>query len=224
MLSPVQHLLAQVRENDLFALQAPEVRLDLLIAHVVARLLLEEAALAQKKVGPAGMAYKEIGPGRVARVEKGLSSIGDFKRQRDVANLVRHAERENLDSSHEAVFFRLEDVKFRRRRIARLGGVAKHHLEQGADSLLGSARPGDMEGPCARALVEVLEKEEGQPAAVVAVQVAQKNGIEARGIEALALHGEKRGRAAIEKEKPVPGVDEVGAVVSSAAAKGVATP
>ena len=57
---------------------------------------------------------------------------------------------------------------------------------------------------------------------MVAVEVAQKDRVDTRGVESRALQREERRRAAVEEKHAAAGLDEIAAVVAPAAAESVA--
>jgi len=135
---------------------------------------------------------------------------------------VRHAKRKDADAVDDRFATGHEDVKFGRRKLARLRALAEHPLKQTAHALFGSFRTADVERALARMLVEVVDKEKRQAAVVVAVEVAQKNRVEPSRAEATALHRQERRRAAVEKKQLPAAFDQIAAGVSAAAAESVA--
>lgn len=57
---------------------------------------------------------------------------------------------------------------------------------------------------------------------MIAVEVAENDRVETPRIESGPLHGEERGRAAIEQKQPIACVDEIAALITPAAAEGIA--
>jgi hypothetical protein len=58
---------------------------------------------------------------------------------------------------------------------------------------------------------------------VIAVEMAEKNRVEAEGVDTCPFHSQQRRWTAIHKEKAVFGFDKISALIAPATAKGVAT-
>jgi hypothetical protein len=79
-----------------------------------------------------------------------------------------------------------------------------------------------MERSMAWFVIEVLQEEKRKAGKMIAVQVTQKNNVEPQRIETGAFHRQQSCWTAVEKKEAIRGFDQVGALISTAAAKGVA--
>jgi len=219
--SACQHLLTEVGQDEPFAPEAAPVVPDALIAHMIERLPIEVAALAEKEIHSLGMGDKRLGPGRISGIEELFSLVTELKPQRDLPHLMRHAKRKDADAPDGLFSVWLQDMKARRRQWPGVRGLTKHDLEQGACPLLGAWRAGHLQRLDARIFVESIQEKKGQATEVVAVEMAQKHDIQLPRVEARPLHSEQRRGPAVQEKEPIPRIDEVAAVVSASAPEGI---
>ena len=209
------------QQQPLAAQAMPLVR-NARIADVEGRLGLEIAALADEQVGSLRVAHQVFVPAAVARIQQcpasGLYAIAE----RHVAFLVRHAERQQ---SHAVQRRRLAGVEFRelqgeRKRAARQFAV--HRPVQGPHPLFGSARADDGQRPAARPFVQIFEKQERQPAEMVAVQMADCHEVDPLRGDLQRLEGQQRRRPAVEQKSRIRGLHQIPALASAAVEERVA--
>jgi hypothetical protein len=195
---------------------------DSLIAHVMGRFLIKETTLAKEQVHAACVSDKEIGPGGVSGKEQPFPPIADFQAQGDLADLMGDAEGKDFDALNNLLSLRLKDMKHSAGRPSRLRGIAEHELKEVAYPLLRPGWSGHMERSVARILIEIIEKKEGHPRAMIAVKMAQKDGIQLGRMKPRPLHGRQCRGTAVQEKEPVWRFYQVTAVVPSPAAKGIA--
>src|SRR3972149_9899998 len=112
-------------------------------------------------------------------------------------------------------------MKVHRRQLAS-GRTAVHQPEKLIYFFFNSRRTGDVQGFSAGALMEKLDEQERQAAEVIAVEMADKNHVQTPRVETCALHGQQGRGSAVQKKRPVAGLDEISALVAAAAAKSIA--
>src|SRR4051812_11388151 len=135
---------------------------------------------------------------------------------------MRHAKRFDADAGDRLFEPGRQVMELGRRQLAALHALAEHPLKHTADALLCAFGPGDVQRAPARMLVQIIGKEKRQPRRVIAMEMAQENRLEALRAEARSLQRQQRGRTAVEEEEPPFGLDKIAAVISAAAAEGVA--
>src|SRR3989304_2676138 len=114
-------------------------------------------------------------------------------------------------------------MKVHRRQLAS-GRTAVHQPEKLIYFFFNSRRTGDGQGFSAGPLMEKLDEQERQAAEVIAVEMADKNHVQTPRVETCALHGQQGRGTAVQKKRPVAGLDEISAWVPPAVAKGVGGP
>lgn len=70
--------------------------------------------------------------------------------------------------------------------------------------------------------MQILDKQEGNAAEMIAMKMAEKNGIDPRRIEPRPFHRQQRGRSAVQKENATGSFDEITALIASAATERIA--
>jgi hypothetical protein len=80
-----------------------------------------------------------------------------------------------------------------------------------------------MQRPGPRRFVKVADEEEGQSAEVIAMKVADKNGIEPLRVKTGPFHGQQGGRPAVYEKASIGGFNEIAALVAASAAESIST-
>lgn len=222
LVPPREHLFAKVSEDQLLASQSRQISLQSPVIYVHARLLLKKRALAQEQVDSLGVPDKNIGPRRIAGEKKLFALRRHFECQRNVLGLMRHGEGKYVDAGDVLPLFRLQDEKFNRRQLPFRTAAAVHDAVKLPDALFGPLRTRNRQRVPSRLSIEILDQEKRQTAEMIAVEVAENDRVETPRIESGPLHGEERGRAAIEQKQPIACVDEIAALITPAAAEGIA--
>ena len=219
---PFQHLAADMAQQQPLAAQAMPLVRNARIADVEGRLGLEIAALADEQVGPLRVTHQVFVPAAVARIQQRPAARLDAVAERHVAFLVRHAERQQ---PHAVQRRGLAGVSFRElqgegNRAARQFAV--HRPVQRPHPLLGSARADDGQRPAPRSFVQIFEKQERQPAEMVAVQMADRHEVDLLRGDLQRLQCEQRRGPAVEQKPGVRGLHQIPALASAAVEERVA--
>lgn len=216
------HVLAEVGEHEAPAPETAAVGPELAVVGVVGRGRFHRAALAQEQVGARAHIDETVGPRRIAREQHRTAARAEAVAERERLGLVRHLESLDLDTgqAHAGTIDQLYEVH-------RTGCRRDHVLAVKSGAQLDHPpgrrrRSGNDERPVTPRHVGVLEKQEGQAAEMVAVQVRDQHYVRCRRVDAVPLHGGQNARPALEQEATAFVIEKVGAVLGPRRIEGVA--
>lgn len=217
-----EHVGAHVGEDEAAAGQLSAIRRKRFVVEVGPHLFVERVGLANEEVGVARGIDERIGPLGVAGIGDGLARAVDAQRvgrctARVDDGVGRHHDQADLRGGALGQLDELDGE-------ALLGarGPREEHLHRVADARLDARRAGDDERPCAPRDELGVQDEEGQAAEVIAVEVADEDGLDVVRIDVEAAHRDERRRAAVEQDGAGCGSDEDARLEPPAAAEGVA--
>jgi len=210
-----------VRQHEAAAVDLVGARRELAVRDVDRHVRLERRALAEEQVGAARLGDELVRPRRVARVDDrapvGLEPIPQ------AAELfhVRHDERPNTDVPDGLLRAGRELLVLEGKIHGLERGLLVERLEQALRPSRNIGRAVDGERARARHRVAVLHEQERYAGEMVAVEVRDQDEIDAPRVDPQPLQSLQDGRPAVDEERPLRRLDQVGAVHATARAEGV---
>jgi hypothetical protein len=217
-----QHVVAHMGEHEALRPDLAEMLLQERQRHVSLNRLVARISLADEEVGFASDLDQHIGPFRIAG--KGDDLAFDFEAEAEAgpgAIVMHDMKRRHARGADLAALadFKLDEVqgKVQLHRPG-AGEAAFHHVGK---ACFQSGRPDDGQRPRALGDVIGLEQEKRQPGNVIGMKMRDENDVDVVAVNRKLVHGDKRGRAAIDQRVDLVADEMEAGVESSPGAEGI---
>jgi hypothetical protein len=216
--TPGLDFVSEVRQDNTFGPEAAAILRHAVVVKVRRNPRIIESAFTDEQIGVLGLRRQIFGPAGISRIHYFPAVHFEGQPERDFSFLMRNSEGSNESGSNPQGHpgDHLYEVESETEFLQRIG---IHGFKKGKHSLASTPGTGNAKGSSTGLDVYVLEEEKREPGKVIAVKMAEKNGIDESGGQAGTLEGGEDGGAAVEQKRCSGALDQVGGLTTAAGGK-----